>query len=87
MGNGVGVVAPLTRSASGALERTQEVELLEGEIVGGLTLSQPVDREAPHLGYIACNQVDMLTGNGTSCTPQAVRVNAGVYQHHGTPPR
>jgi hypothetical protein len=81
------VVAPLTRSASGALELTQEVELLEGEIVGGLILSKPIDPEAPHLGYIACSQVDLLTGNGTSCTPQAVRVDADVYQHHGTLPR
>ncbi|OGV74262.1 MAG: hypothetical protein A3K19_14070 [Lentisphaerae bacterium RIFOXYB12_FULL_65_16] len=50
------------------------------EIVGGLILSRIIDPEAPLLGYIACNQVDMLTGNGTSCTPQTVRVDAGVYQ-------
>ena len=50
------------------------------EIVVGLILSRLVDPEAPLLGYIACNQVDMLTGNGTSCTPQTVRVDAGVYQ-------
>jgi trimethylamine:corrinoid methyltransferase-like protein len=50
------------------------------EIVGGLILSVIIDPEAPLLGYIACNQVDMLTGNGTSCTPQTVRVDAGVYQ-------
>ena len=50
------------------------------EIVGGLILSMIIDPEAPLLGYIACNQLDMLTGNGTSCTPQTVRVDAGVYQ-------
>ena len=50
------------------------------EIVGGLILSMIIDPEAPLLGYIACNQVDMLTGNGTSSTPQTIRVDAGVYQ-------
>jgi len=50
------------------------------EIVGGLILSFIIDAEAPLLGYIACNQVDMRTGNGTSCTPQTVRMDAGVYQ-------
>ena len=50
------------------------------EVVGGLILSMIIDPEAPLLGYIACNQVDMLTGNGTSSTPQTIRVDAGVYQ-------
>ena len=43
-------------------------------------LPQFVNPQAPLLGYIACNQLDMLSGNGTSCTPQTVRVDAGVYQ-------
>jgi trimethylamine:corrinoid methyltransferase-like protein len=50
------------------------------EIVGGLILSMIIDPEAPLLGYISSNQVDMLTGNGTQCTPQVIRVDAGVHQ-------
>lgn len=56
------------------------VILATAEIVGGLILSMIIDPEAPLLGYIACNQVDMLTANGTSSTPQTIRVDAGVYQ-------
>ncbi len=65
---------------SGPVDICGSVVLGTAEIVGGLILSTIVDPEAPLLGYIACNQVDMRTGNGTSCTPQTVRVDAGVYQ-------
>ena len=65
---------------SGPVDIYGSIVLGTAEIVGGLILSMIIDPEAPLLGYIACNQVDMLTGNGTSCTPQTVRVDAGVYQ-------
>ena len=65
---------------SGPADICGSIVLGTAEIVGGLILSMVIDPEAPLLGYIACNQVDMLTGNGTSCTPQTVRVDAGVYQ-------
>lgn len=65
---------------SGPADIYGSVVLGTAEIVGGLILSFIIDPEAPLLGYIACNQVDMRTGNGTSCTPQTVRVDAGVYQ-------
>jgi len=65
---------------SGPADIRGTIILGTAEIVGGLILSMIIDPEAPLLGYIACNQVDMLTANGTSCTPQTVRVDAGVYQ-------
>ena len=65
---------------SGPVDIYGSVVLGTAEIVGGLILSFIIAPDAPLLGYIACNQVDMLTGNGTSCTPQTVRVDAGVYQ-------
>jgi len=65
---------------SGPVDIYGSIVLGTAEIVGGLILSMIIDPEAPLLGYIACNQVDMLTGNGTSCTPQTVQVDAGVYQ-------
>jgi len=65
---------------SGPVDIRGMIILGTAEIVGGLMLSRIIDPAAPLLGYIACNQVDMLTGNGTSCTPQTVRVDSGVYQ-------
>ena len=65
---------------SGPADIYGSIILGAAEIVGGFILSMIIDPEAPLLGYIACNQVDMRTGNGTSCTPQTVRADAGVYQ-------
>ncbi len=65
---------------SGPADIRGTIVLGTAEIVGGLILSSIIDPEAPLLGYIACNQVDMLTGNGSSCTPQTVRVDSGVCQ-------
>lgn len=65
---------------SGPVDIHAGVVLGTAEIVGGLILSMIIDPEAPLLGYIACTQIDMRTGNATSSTPQTVRLDAGVWQ-------
>lgn len=65
---------------SGPVDIHGAVVLATAEIVGGLILSRIIDPLAPLLGYIACVQLDMRTGNPSSSTPQTVRFDAGVYQ-------
>ena len=79
--NSLSMITPMPCiGGSGPVDIGGMVVLGTAEIVGGLILSMIIDPDAPLLGYIACNQVDMRTGNGTSCTPQTVRVDAGVCQ-------
>lgn len=65
---------------SGPVDICGAIILATAEIVGGLILATASDPDAPLMGYVASNQLDMRTGMGTSATPQTVRVDAGVCQ-------
>ncbi|MDO9542876.1 MAG: trimethylamine methyltransferase family protein [Kiritimatiellia bacterium] len=66
--------------ASGPVDIYGSAVLATAEIVGGLILSYIIDPDAPLMGYVACCQLDMKTGNITSSTSQTVRLDATVYQ-------
>lgn len=66
--------------ASGPVDIYGSAVLAAAEIVGGLILSYIIDPDAPLMGYVACCQLDMKTGNITSSTTQTVRLDATVYQ-------
>ncbi len=65
---------------SGPVDIYGSAVLATAEIVGGLILSNIIDPDAPLMGYVACCQLDMKTGNITSSTPQTARLDATVYQ-------
>ncbi|MBU0715861.1 MAG: trimethylamine methyltransferase family protein [Verrucomicrobia bacterium] len=66
--------------ASGPVDIYGSAVLATAEIVGGLILSYIIDPDALQMGYVACGQLDMKTGNITSSTTQTVRLDATVYQ-------
>lgn len=66
--------------ASGPVDIYGSAVLATAEIVGGLILSHIIDPDASLMGYVACCQLDMKTGNITSSTTQTARLDATVYQ-------